>query len=47
MEITINLNEWSRQTEVLNYAKEHGITIEEAIGQLVNSGLSHEPRTYL
>ncbi|BCP36391.1 hypothetical protein MINTMi198_17610 [Mycobacterium intracellulare M.i.198] len=43
----INIENWSRFTEVSNYATVHQVTVAEAIERLVNSGLSHEPRLYL
>lgn len=45
--VIIDVSEWTRLAEVSNYARVHRITLEDAIHQLVNSGLSHEPRTYL
>lgn len=37
----INPNDFARWDEVVEYADEEGITLAEAIDQLVNSGLSH------
>src|SRR5882672_2844422 len=40
----IELRDWTRLTEVQNYARFHDIAVPEAIERLVNSGLSHEHR---
>jgi len=39
--VTINVNEWSRAKEVRSYARWRGLTVTDAIRQLVNHGLSH------
>lgn len=45
--VLIDTEDWTRWAEVENYAKFHGLTVEGAICDLVNSGLSHERRSYL
>lgn len=40
--IQIDLYAWSRREEVVRYAAERSLDIDEAIEQLVNSGLSHQ-----
>lgn len=35
---------WSRFAELEKYATERGLTLAEAIHELVNSGLSHQQR---
>ena len=47
LEVTIDVGDWARFPEVLNYAQSHGITAAEAIIDLTNEGLSHQPRTYV
>ncbi|BCP02490.1 hypothetical protein [Mycobacterium intracellulare] len=42
MEITINIAKWSRYDEVKGFAEKYGISVEQAIEQLVNAGLSYE-----
>lgn len=42
MEVTINIDRWSRVAEVKGFAEKYGITIEQAIEMLVNAGLSYE-----
>lgn len=41
--VKVRAKEWARFPEVLDYAAERGVSIEEAIIELVNSGLSHRP----
>jgi hypothetical protein len=41
MKVTIDLDGWSRREDVVAYADEYGMTVEQAIVTLVNSGLSH------
>ena len=38
---------WARFPEVRAYASHRGVTVAEAIVALVNSGLSHESRSYV
>ena len=38
---------WARWPEVVQYALVRGLTNEEAIIELVNSGLSHEEESYV
>lgn len=40
--ITVQTDGWTRFFEVLEYATLNGITDQEAIRLLVNSGLSHQ-----
>jgi hypothetical protein len=40
--ITLMMKDMTRIREVVAYAQDHRITIEQAIIRLVNSGLSHE-----
>lgn len=42
MSVLINLVNWSRGREVIQYATAHRISFAEAIEQLVNNGLSHQ-----
>lgn len=37
----IDVSSWSRIVEVVEYAERRGIKLDEAIEQLVNTGLSH------
>lgn len=39
--VSVDISEWPRGREVVEYAAERGIGIAEAINELVNSGLSH------
>lgn len=38
---------WARLPEVDNYAQQRGITRGEAVVELANEGLSHQPRSYV
>lgn len=41
--VTVHAKYWARFPEVLAYAQRRGIDTEEAIIELTNSGLSHQP----
>lgn len=41
--ITLDVSNWTRLDEVEQYAETYDIPVEDAIRQLVNSGLSHWP----
>lgn len=43
-QIDTMLSTWSRGPEVRVYAARRNITLQVALNQLVNSGLSHAPR---
>lgn len=43
----IDVANWSRIVEVVNYAEGHGIDLAEAIERLVNQGLSHDDKSWL
>lgn len=45
--VWIDTDDWARWPEVVNYAEAHKLSISDAIVQLVNSGLSHERRSYV
>lgn len=45
--LKIDLSIWTRLREVQNYAYDHGMSTSDAIRELVNSGLSHEPESYV
>ena len=47
IDVKIDDEGWGRFPELEKYAEVHGITLSEAIERLVNSGLSHESRSYL
>ena len=39
--ITIDATAWPRLVEVYSYSVKRGITLDEAVEELVNKGLSH------
>lgn len=39
---TVDLSSWTRLPEVVAYADDRGISLHEAIRELVNTGLSHQ-----
>lgn len=44
IEITLNLSGWTRLAEVQAYAREQQLPLDQAIKQLVNTGLSFSPQ---
>lgn len=40
--IDLDLAAWTRKSEVADYAKRRGISLDDAIRELVNEGLSHQ-----
>lgn len=40
--VTLNVSKWSRVAEVAAYAERRGISVGDAIRELVNAGLSHQ-----
>jgi len=45
--VQLDTEGWARWPEVVKYALVRGLTNEEAIIELVNSGLSHEEESYV
>lgn len=37
----VGIEGWSRLREVLEYAEQQGVSLEDAVERLVNHGLSH------
>jgi hypothetical protein len=46
MILDVNTQEFTRWTEVENYAFAHELSLQEAIIRLVNAGLSHQSVSY-
>lgn len=40
--VAVDLDDWARAPELLEYARRHQVTIAEAVRALVNAGLSHQ-----
>ena len=45
--LEVDVDSWPRGREVYHYAVAKDLTMEEAIIDLVNSGLSHEEESYV
>jgi hypothetical protein len=41
--VVVDLDDWARAPELLEYARRRGVTTGEAVRELVNAGLSHYP----
>lgn len=45
--VVIDRDSWARWPEVQHYAEYHEISAAQAVIQLANAGLSHEPRSWI
>jgi hypothetical protein len=41
--VVVDLDDWARAPELLEYARRRGVSIAAAVRELVNAGLTHQP----